>query len=54
MTLPNDASLGLHAAFGFEPVGIHRDIGYKLGAWHDVAISQRCLATGDGVPAEPR
>jgi L-amino acid N-acyltransferase YncA len=54
MALPNDASLGLHAAFGFEPVGVHRAIGYKLGAWHDVAISQRRLGTGDGVPAEPR
>lgn len=54
MTLPNEASLGLHAAFGFEPVGVHRNIGYKLGVWHDVAISQLRLATGEGVPAEPR
>ena len=37
MTLPNRASVGLHEAIGFEPVGTYRRIGYKFGAWHDVA-----------------
>src|SRR4029453_4327327 len=32
MTLPNDASMGLHAALGFRPVGVHRRIGWKNGA----------------------
>ncbi len=50
--LPNDASLGLHAALGFEPVGVHRRIGWKHGAWHDVAIAQLALVSGDG-PPEP-
>jgi phosphinothricin acetyltransferase len=54
MTLPNDASEGLHEALGFRPVGVHRRIGFKNGAWYDVAISQRDLATGDAPPAEPR
>ena len=40
MTLPNPASDGLHSALGFEPVGTYRDIGYKFGAWHDVAWTQ--------------
>jgi L-amino acid N-acyltransferase YncA len=53
MTLPNPASEGLHAALGFEPVGIYRDIGYKGGAWHDVAWTQKTLATGEGLPREP-
>jgi L-amino acid N-acyltransferase YncA len=53
MTLPNEASLALHAAFGFQPVGVHAAIGYKLGAWHDVAITQRVLQTGVGTPPEP-
>ena len=53
MTLPNEASVGLHAALGFEPVGVHRRIGFKNGAWYDVAIAQRDLATGDDPPAEP-
>jgi L-amino acid N-acyltransferase YncA len=53
MTLPNDASVGLHAAMGFEPVGIYRRIGWKNGAWHDVAWTQRSLMLGDGPPTEP-
>jgi phosphinothricin acetyltransferase len=53
MTLPNDASVGLHRAMGFEPVGTYRRIGYKHGAWHDVAWTQRVLADGDEPPAEP-
>ena len=36
VTLPNDASVGLHEALGFEPVGVYRNIGFKHGAWHDV------------------
>jgi L-amino acid N-acyltransferase YncA len=43
MTLPNDASVGLHRALGFEPVGTFREVGYKHGAWHDVAWAQRML-----------
>lgn len=54
MTLPNDASMGMHTALGFRPVGVHRRIGWKNGAWHDVAIAQRDLVTSDAVPAEPR
>ncbi|HEY8474235.1 MAG TPA: GNAT family N-acetyltransferase [Natronosporangium sp.] len=44
MTLPNDASVGLHRAMGFEPVGTFRRIGWKHGAWWDVAWMQRDLA----------
>jgi phosphinothricin acetyltransferase len=53
MTLPNDASAGLHRAMGFEPVGTYRRIGWKHGAWHDVAWVQRTLAAGEDPPAEP-
>jgi L-amino acid N-acyltransferase YncA len=42
-TLPNDASVGLHRALGFAPVGTFRRVGWKLGRWHDVAWSQRDL-----------
>jgi phosphinothricin acetyltransferase len=54
MTLPNAASEGLHAALGFRPVGVHRRIGFKHGIWHDIAISQLDLVTGDDPPTEPR
>lgn len=53
MTLPNDASVGLHRAMGFAPVGTYRRIGWKHGAWHDVAWTQREIVAGDDPPAEP-
>lgn len=54
ITLPNDASVGLHRAMGFEHSGTHTEIGYKLGAWHDVTWMQRRLASVGDPPAEPR
>lgn len=51
-TLPNPASEGLHRSMGFEPAGVYRDIGFKHGAWHDVAWAQRELVTPR--PAEPQ
>lgn len=50
MTLPNDASVGLHAALGFRPIGVHPRIGWKHGAWHDVAITQLDLVDDDSPP----
>ena len=52
MTLPNEASVGLHRALGFEPVGVYRRIGWKHGAWHDVAWAQRALGPDGGSPAD--
>lgn len=54
MTLPNEASVALHRALGFEPVGTYRRIGYKHGVWHDVAWMQKTLDDGQDSPAEPR
>jgi phosphinothricin acetyltransferase len=53
VTLPNDASVGLHRALGFAPVGVYRGVGYKLGAWHDVAWYERGLAPREAEPAPP-
>jgi phosphinothricin acetyltransferase len=54
MTLPNEASIGLHRALGFESVGVYRQIGFKHGRWHDVEWVQRPLASGPDPPREPR
>ena len=54
ITLPNAASVGLHAAFGFAPVGVYRHIGYKMGAWHDVGWYQVEIQPGSERPADPR
>ncbi|MCB1741142.1 MAG: N-acetyltransferase [Gammaproteobacteria bacterium] len=40
ITLPNAASVGLHQAMGFEPIGTFSRVGYKLGAWRDVGWFQ--------------
>jgi L-amino acid N-acyltransferase YncA len=52
VTVPNEASIGLHRAMGFEEVGTFRDVGWKAGAWRDVAWLQLDL-DGSGPPAEP-
>lgn len=53
ITLPNDASRGLHTSLGFREVGTYRSIGWKFEAWHDTLWMQKRLG-GDGPPrAEP-
>ena len=52
MTLPNDASVGLHQAMGFERVGTYRRIGFKHGEWHDVAWTQRPLTDSAEPPPD--
>jgi L-amino acid N-acyltransferase YncA len=55
ITLPNEASVGLHESLGFEQVGVNREIGWKNGAWWDVGWYQLELAqAGEGPPPEPR
>ncbi len=36
IALPNDASVALHEQFGFKPVGVLQDVGFKATRWHDV------------------
>jgi phosphinothricin acetyltransferase len=51
VTLPNPASLALHTSLGFQHVGVFPQIGYKHGAWRDVAFLSLQLASqnaGDG------
>lgn len=55
ITLPNEASVGLHERLGFEPIGVNRGIGWKHGAWRDVGWWQLELAPAwEGPPPEPR
>jgi phosphinothricin acetyltransferase len=53
VALPNPASVGLHEAVGFTPVGVYRGVGYKLGAWHDVGWWERPLRERSPEPAAP-
>jgi L-amino acid N-acyltransferase YncA len=52
-TLPNPASVHLHEALGFELVGVYREVGFKLGKWHDVGWFERQLAERVLDPPEP-
>ncbi len=55
ITLPNEASVGLHEAMGFTAVGVYTAIGYKHGAWRSVGWWQAELRerTGDEAPHNP-
>jgi L-amino acid N-acyltransferase YncA len=39
----NEASIRLHAKFGFETVGLFKEVGFKFGRWLDVAYMERRL-----------
>ena len=39
----NAASIALHRAAGFEPVGTLKRVGYKFNRWIDVVLMQRAL-----------
>jgi L-amino acid N-acyltransferase YncA len=41
IALPNDASVALHLACGFERVGVLREVGHKFGRYVDTAWYQR-------------
>lgn len=43
ISLPNDASVGLHRKLGYRPVGTMREIGFKLGRYWDVVLMEREL-----------
>jgi phosphinothricin acetyltransferase len=55
VTVPNPASLALHSALGFQHVGTFPKVGYKHGAWRDVAfLSLQLGPQEDGAePAPP-
>lgn len=54
IALPNPGSVGVHEAMGMEPVGVYKQVGYKLGAWHDVGWWQVALqAHPDSQPTPP-
>lgn len=36
IALPNDGSVALFEAFGFENIAVQRRVGFKLSRWHDV------------------
>ena len=53
ITLPNPASVALHKAAGFKPVGVYRRVGFKRDAWHDVGWWQLTLQAHIAAPQPP-
>jgi L-amino acid N-acyltransferase YncA len=43
IALPNPVSVRLFESFGFEKIAQQKNVGFKLGAWHDVGWWQRQL-----------
>lgn len=50
VTVPNAGSEALHQYFGFTQVGLHRNTGYKLGEWRDVAWFEKKLGDFEKEP----
>ncbi len=47
ITLPNAGSVALHQSVGFSSIGAFPNVGYKLGAWHDVSWWYRKIKDGE-------
>lgn len=54
ITEPNPGSTGLHAALGFERVGLLPGVGYKHGGWRDVGWWSLTLQDPPAAPAAVR
>ncbi|MEO8911217.1 MAG: N-acetyltransferase family protein, partial [Gemmatimonadaceae bacterium] len=53
ITMPNAASEWMHGRAGFKLVGMYHHVGYKFGAWHDVAWLERAILALVINPPEP-
>lgn len=54
IALPNAASVRLHEATGFTLAGVHRAVGWKMGAWRDVGYWEARLHPTSAPPLELR
>ena len=53
IALPNPASVALHEAVGMRRIGVYERVGWKFGAWHDVAWFGMRITDPAEPPAEP-
>lgn len=53
IALPNPASVALHEAIGMRRIGVYERVGWKFGAWHDVAWYGMRIADPAGQPPDP-
>lgn len=50
IVLPNEKSVCLHKALGFNEVGVFHDAGYKFGQWLDVLWLEKMICTKEERP----
>jgi phosphinothricin acetyltransferase len=53
IAVPNPGSVGLHESLGMRQIGVYEKVGYKLGAWPNVAWLGMRLNEPIAKPAEP-
>jgi L-amino acid N-acyltransferase YncA len=53
IALPNEKSMGLHTNLGFKPIGVFKQVGYKIGQWHDTYWCQLALCEAPSAPKAP-
>lgn len=53
ITIPNESSVALHRKLGFTPLAVHKNAGFKSGAWHDVLWMEYPIGEFDTPPKEP-
>lgn len=53
ITVPNPASVALHESMGMRLIGVYERVGFKAGAWHDVAWYGMSIAAAIESPSEP-
>jgi phosphinothricin acetyltransferase len=54
VTLPNIKSESFHESFGFKPVGVYHNVGYKFDNWHDVKWYELEIREHIQSPAKPK
>jgi phosphinothricin acetyltransferase len=50
IALPNEASVALHRRFGYQPLGVYREVGRKFGRYWDVQWFELALPGGQASP----
>ena len=53
IALANPGSVALHEGIGMRRTALYERVGFKFGAWHDVAWFALRLSDPDGMPPEP-
>lgn len=54
ISLPNDYSIQLHEAVGFQRAGVLREMGFKQGRWLDIGLWQKELSDATIPPVDPK